>query len=571
MDARVIIQLDLDYFYAQYEASINPSLRNQPFAIQQKHIVVTCNYLARAAGVGKLQLLTDAKKACENLIIINGEDITRYRACSKRIFKHVRALLGGDASLVQRLGMDELWCDVTALVDAHLANYDQSGLGRRKRFVLDATHGFEYDASSLAGHAIGINIGNPADLKLQIASHLCAYLRASIFEVFSLTSSGGISTSKLMAKLVGGEHKPDSQTILFTEAHQAYMDKIELKKIAGVGVVFLKVLYEKFATQQIKAAITEEASVQDDDLKVMDKEKHALLENYKSTRLTVQQVRTTVDKATLIDWFDEEKGGWLWNVLHCKDDAAVVPSSLFPRSISVEDSFLHCRSLDEVRTHLLDLTTDLISRMDADLTEAGRWVRFPSNLRLSPRFRVDAPYHDGIGRPKKGSRTSRSVALPAEVYDMTQSANARALSLVDGALLPLFKRMIAGLHNWDLSLLNVAVADMKEQRTTAGISTFLKQHVPESEQPLPCPEGMDESVWTALDGALQREVMRDLKRVREAEESLLGGKRARVEMPLHEQNSFEQEEEDEDEHGFLCDRCQSVVPRFAYLDHVCLP
>ncbi|ORY83659.1 hypothetical protein BCR37DRAFT_378621 [Protomyces lactucae-debilis] len=576
MDARVIIQLDLDYFYAQYEASVNPALRNHPFAIQQKHIVVTCNYLARAAGVKKLQLLTDAKRACRDLIIVNGEDITRYRTCSKRIFRHVRALLGGDDSRVQRLGMDELWCDVTALVDSHMAA-GTTGSGAIKTFVLDKEHSFEYNSGILAGHAIGANSGTIADLKLLIASHLCAYLRGSIYEAFALTSSGGISTSKLLAKLVGGEHKPESQTTLFPVAHQEYMDAIELKKIAGVGYTFLKVLYAKFANHSDATESTVPLLEEEDDMKVTDTEKYMLLEAYKHTPLTVLQVRSTVDKATLIDWFGSERGSWLWDILHCKDESIVVPSSLFPKSISVEDSFLHCRTLDEVHAHLLDLTTDLISRMDADLTEAGRWVRFPSNVRLSPRFRVDATIQDGIRRPQKGSRTSRSVALPAEVYDMAKSCQHRARSLVDGTILPLFKRMVMGLDDWDLNLLNVAVADMKEQRTTAGISSFLKPAAGEVDQPLPCPEGMDDSVWSALDGTLQREMMRDLKRAREDEAAREIEKRARVAdqgAAMNEEEDEEQvwpSEEDEDEFGIQCDRCHSVVPKFAYLEHVCLP
>ena len=43
--SRTIIHVDIDCFYAQVEMLRNPDLRNIPLGIQQKHIVVTCNYV----------------------------------------------------------------------------------------------------------------------------------------------------------------------------------------------------------------------------------------------------------------------------------------------------------------------------------------------------------------------------------------------------------------------------------------------------------------------------------------------------------------------------------------------
>jgi hypothetical protein len=45
--------------------------------------LATCNYVARAQGVKKLQLITAAKKQCKNLVIVNGEDLTRLAAASR--------------------------------------------------------------------------------------------------------------------------------------------------------------------------------------------------------------------------------------------------------------------------------------------------------------------------------------------------------------------------------------------------------------------------------------------------------------------------------------------------------
>lgn len=48
---------------------------NAQVAIQQKQIIVTCNYVARKRGLRKLQLLSEAKKACPELVVVNGENL----------------------------------------------------------------------------------------------------------------------------------------------------------------------------------------------------------------------------------------------------------------------------------------------------------------------------------------------------------------------------------------------------------------------------------------------------------------------------------------------------------------
>ena len=53
--------------------------------IQQKNIIVTCNYVARELGVTKLMYLTDAKKKCSDLVLVSGEDLTNYRNMSFQI------------------------------------------------------------------------------------------------------------------------------------------------------------------------------------------------------------------------------------------------------------------------------------------------------------------------------------------------------------------------------------------------------------------------------------------------------------------------------------------------------
>lgn len=53
--------------------------------IQQKYIIVTCNYVAREQGLTKLMSVTDAKEKCSQLVIVNGEDLTHYREMSYKV------------------------------------------------------------------------------------------------------------------------------------------------------------------------------------------------------------------------------------------------------------------------------------------------------------------------------------------------------------------------------------------------------------------------------------------------------------------------------------------------------
>ena len=75
--SRIVMHLDVDAFYCQCEELRDGSLKTKPFAVGQKHIIVTCNYVARSVGVTKLMLRTTAKKVCPDLIIIEGSDLHR--------------------------------------------------------------------------------------------------------------------------------------------------------------------------------------------------------------------------------------------------------------------------------------------------------------------------------------------------------------------------------------------------------------------------------------------------------------------------------------------------------------
>ena len=74
--------------------------------MQQKHIIVTCNYVARRKGLYKLQLIKEARKACPDVVIVLGEDLTRFRNASKELYNFLRGYAWSGRA--ERLGFDEV-------------------------------------------------------------------------------------------------------------------------------------------------------------------------------------------------------------------------------------------------------------------------------------------------------------------------------------------------------------------------------------------------------------------------------------------------------------------------------
>lgn len=120
--------------------------------------------------------------------------------------------------------------DVTDLVDYNAALLNHRHLPN-SFFQLnrhDPTSGFSYNPSTVFGHvlpasekgsqlaSVQANADDPEDLplRLSLGSHLARYLRHELELQKGYTSTVGISTNKLISKLVGNVNKPKGQTTL---------------------------------------------------------------------------------------------------------------------------------------------------------------------------------------------------------------------------------------------------------------------------------------------------------------------------------------------------------------------
>ncbi|KAH8687532.1 hypothetical protein BGZ60DRAFT_9962 [Tricladium varicosporioides] len=502
-DKRIIIHFDYDCFYASVFENENPALKSMPLAVQQKNIIVTCNYEARRRGLGKLQLISEAKKICPDVVIVLGEELGRFRDASKSLYRYLESFTW--SGRVERLGFDEVWLDITDLVD-----YNQTLLNpndpTNSFFQLnknDPTDGFPYDATSIAGHTYPSNLqqdeilksstaipifdpgnGNGLMERLILGSHLAQHIRWNLEEQKGYTSTVGISTNKILSKLVGNLNKPKGQTTLLPPymtpydgsipEHgrvlgsnvQLFMDSHDIGKVPGIGFKM---------SQRIRNHILQRPAEFDVGLR------------YGGTKesVTVYDVRTSpgigpelLEKLLGIPGAERGIGGKVWNLINGVDDTEVQQAKKVPSQISIEDSYIRLDNMSQVLKELRMLGTSLIKRMHVDLleddnhpdsAEGKRWLAHPKTLRLSTRPRP--PLNADGTRTRSFNRIYRSGPLPNFVFNLKESVDATVEKLVQVALIPMFRRLHPQSSGWNLSLMNIGVTNMVEMASEDGKGT----------------------------------------------------------------------------------------------------
>ncbi|KAJ6029503.1 hypothetical protein N7499_000651 [Penicillium canescens] len=464
-DRRVILHLDYDCFYASVFEVEQPALRSLPLAVQQKQIVVTCNYEARRRGLHKLQLIKDAKRICPDVVIVLGEDLTKFRNASKELYLFVRSFVWGGR--VEKLGFDELFLDVTEMIDYNTGVLNPNDLSNSFFYLdrKDPTVGFSYDATRFQGSTfpateaapIAQNEISSLDMRLLVASHLQGFLRSNMEHRIGFTATGGISTSKLLAKLVGNVHKPNGQTTLLppytavgsiSSNVTQFMDDHEIRKIPGIG---------SRIAERLKTHISGEETVDE--------------------KITVRDIRQfpgmgppLLEKILGGPGSAKGIGTRMWSVLHGVDNTDVLEGRDVPTQISIEDSYGRLDTLESVRRELVALSGSLIRRIRTDLldksddsTPQGRWLAHPRTLRLSTRPRP--PPDMDTAHAYNYNRISRSAPLASFIFNLDENIDALAERLVKDSLLAMFRKLHPEKAGWNLGLINVAVTNMVE---TAG-------------------------------------------------------------------------------------------------------
>lgn len=195
MDARKIIHIDMDCFYAAVEMRDFPQYKEVALAVggneKQRGVISTCNYKAREYGVRSAMPTVKAFQLCPNLVLVPGR-MSVYQAVSKQI----RAIFERYTHLIEPLSLDEAYLDVS-----HCSMY----------------HG----SATLIAEAI----------------------RQDIERELNLTASAGVAPLKFLAKIASDLNKPNGVAVIPPNKVQSTIDELPLEKIPGVGKVSIVKLH----------------------------------------------------------------------------------------------------------------------------------------------------------------------------------------------------------------------------------------------------------------------------------------------------------------------------------------
>lgn len=192
---RKIIHCDCDSFYASIEMRDNPDLRDKPIAVggrpDQRGVVATCNYAARAFGVHSAMPMSTALRHCADLIVV-GTNMAKYKEESAR----VQAIFHEYTNLVEPLSLDEAFLDVS-------------------------------DCTIAQGSA----------------TLIAKQIRDRVREEIGITISAGIANNKFLAKIASDWNKPDGQKTIEPNEVAAFISELPVEKIFGVGSVTAKKMH----------------------------------------------------------------------------------------------------------------------------------------------------------------------------------------------------------------------------------------------------------------------------------------------------------------------------------------
>jgi DNA polymerase IV (DinB-like DNA polymerase) len=193
LQSRIVLLVDLDYYFAQCEELRNPSIKDKPVVVcvysgrsQDSGAVSTANYIARKYGVKSGMPIFQAKKQLESVeAVFLPVDHVFYDQISEKVMNILRS----HSDHFEQVGVDEAYLDVTQKASGDFVK-----------------------ASELAQ-------GVKDDLKAQL----------------NLSCSVGVGPNKLVAKIAADTQKPDGLTVIPPEQVIAFLSPLPVGRLIGVG------------------------------------------------------------------------------------------------------------------------------------------------------------------------------------------------------------------------------------------------------------------------------------------------------------------------------------------------
>lgn len=279
----VIGLIDMNAFFAQCEQVRLGKSIDEPVVCCQWKSLIAVSYAARKYGVSRLDPLSLALKKCPLLVIGHaavfkkGESYWRYldglpsQALHKvsldpyrRELRKVFRTLQSQCDLVEKASVDECYLDFGRAVHNKMLELfpelrdleDNDRLPPLPQKLPDEVHWEgvlfhtederQQNTASASAHAPnptdGASIPNVTtilrdwdDITQIIGSKFLYDARRKVYDDLKYTTSGGLATTKTIAKLAAGFIKPDSQVIVRQRAINPFLNSFELTDITSMG------------------------------------------------------------------------------------------------------------------------------------------------------------------------------------------------------------------------------------------------------------------------------------------------------------------------------------------------
>ena len=184
---RTIMHIDMNAFFASVEQQINPSLRGKPIAVvgsNERTVVTTSSYEARAYGVKTGMTKYEAKRLCPHIILVEG-NTSRYTDTCRRLVK----IYSHYTPLIEVYSVDEVFLDIAGSIPL---------------------------------------FNSAVDIAKKIKQDIHKYLGG-------LTCSIGIAPNKLLAKLASDMKKPDGLFIIQEKDVRSLLENLPVQQLWGIG------------------------------------------------------------------------------------------------------------------------------------------------------------------------------------------------------------------------------------------------------------------------------------------------------------------------------------------------
>ena len=199
MMKRIILHIDMDYFFAQIEEQENPQFKGKPIVVgadpkegKGRGVVSTASYSARKYGIHSALPISKAYQLCPQAIFLP-VNMELYQKVSEKIMRIVERY----SPLFEQVSLDEAYLDLSYIFH-----------GRRKC----TTEELWKEAEKVARN-----------------------LKNEILEKEKLTATVGIGPNKLIAKMASEKGKPDGLLVIRPNQVRKFLEPLDIEDLPGIG------------------------------------------------------------------------------------------------------------------------------------------------------------------------------------------------------------------------------------------------------------------------------------------------------------------------------------------------